>query len=96
MTADEKRALWRQMRVPLLGFIALLGLLAINVALGAIVNFRGSWVVEACVTVCMVGVVLLLSMDVREASPLIRLFSGLGFFWVLIMFTMTLTDYLWR
>jgi cytochrome c oxidase subunit 4 len=44
----------------------------------------------------MVLVVLLISMEVAHDTPLIRVFSMLGFFWVLIMFTMTLTDYLAR
>jgi cytochrome c oxidase subunit 4 len=44
----------------------------------------------------MVAIVLLVSMDLLDETPLIRLFSSIGFFWMLIMFGMTLTDYLYR
>jgi len=84
------------MRLPTISFAALLGLLAINVTLGATTPFRWAWMIEAGVTLCMVLVVLLVSMEVWRDTPLIRVFSMLGFFWVLIMFSMTLTDYLGR
>jgi cytochrome c oxidase subunit 4 len=35
-------------------------------------------------------------MEVIHEPPLVRLFSGLGFFWVAILVGMTLTDYLAR
>ena len=44
----------------------------------------------------MVALILLVSMEVIHEPPLIRLFSGLGFFWVAILVGMTLTDYLAR
>jgi cytochrome c oxidase subunit 4 len=44
----------------------------------------------------MVLTVLLVSMEMIEEPPLVRVFSALGFFWVMIMFGMTLTDYLYR
>ncbi len=96
MTAKERRLLWRHMRTPAISFLALMCLLAINVALGVTLPFRHVWMVEAAVTLCMVLVVLLVSMEVWRDTPLIRVFSMLGFFWVLMMFTMTLTDYLGR
>jgi cytochrome c oxidase subunit 4 len=96
MTPEERRLLWRHLRTPAISFVALLSLLAVNVALGATLPFRQVWMVEAAVTLCMVLVVLLLSMEVWRDTPLIRVFSMLGFFWVMIMFTMALTDYLGR
>jgi cytochrome c oxidase subunit 4 len=96
MTPEEKRQLWRCMRGPLVSFVVLLCLLAINVMLGATLPFHGVWMLEAAIALCMVLVVLLISMEVAHDTPLIRVFSMLGFFWVLIMFTMTLTDYLAR
>ena len=74
----------------------LLGLLGINLILGATLPFSGASIVEAVVVVCMVLLVLLVSMEVLEEPPLVRLFAGLGFFWVGILFTMTLVDYLSR
>ncbi len=96
MTDAERRLLWRQMRTPVLSFVALLVLLGINVALGALLPFRQAWVLECAVTVCMVLVVLLFSMEVLTEPPLLRVFSFLGFFWVAIMFAMTSVDYLSR
>jgi cytochrome c oxidase subunit 4 len=96
MTQEEKRQFRRHMRTPLISFAVLLTLLAINVTLGATLPFHGVWMLEAAVTLGMVLVVLLLSMEVSRDTPLIRVFSMLGFFWVAIMFTMTLTDYLAR
>ncbi len=48
------------------------------------------------VVAVMVALILLVSMEVIHEPPLIRLFSGLGFFWVAILVGMTLTDYLAR
>jgi cytochrome c oxidase subunit 4 len=96
MRREDWELLWRHMRLPVTSFAVLLGLLAVNVALGATVTFAWAWMIEAGVTVCMVLVVLLISMEVWRDAPLIRVFSALGFFWVLILFTMTLTDYLGR
>ncbi len=84
------------MRTPLLSFVALMMLLATNVTLGAALPFRAVWMIEALVVVCMVLIVLLVSMELLHEPPLIRLFSALGFFWVCIMFGMTLLDYLSR
>ena len=44
----------------------------------------------------LVLTVLLVSMEVLQEPPLMRLFAALGFFWVAIMFSMTLVDYLSR
>jgi cytochrome c oxidase subunit 4 len=96
MTRDDWAVLRRVLRVPALTLVALMALLAINVALGATLPFRNVWIVEAGVAACMVAIVLLVSMDLLDETPLIRLFSSIGFFWMLIMFGMTLTDYLYR
>lgn len=96
LTADDRARLRRRMRTPVLTFLALLGLLAVNVTLGATLPFAHVWALELAVVGAMVSIILLVSMEVRKEPPLIRLFSGLGFFWVCIMVGMTLTDYLAR
>ena len=96
MTGNERRLLLRRMRTPAITFVVLLLLLCINVVLGATLPFRGAYIVEAVITVCMVLTVLLVSMEIIHEPPLIRLFSAVGFFWVAIMFGMTLVDYLSR
>ena len=96
MSRDDWQILWRHMRPAIVSFAGLLGLLGINLVLGATLPFSGASIVEAMVVVCMVLLVLLISMEVLQEPPLVRLFAGLGFFWVGILFTMTLVDYLSR
>ncbi len=96
LTPEEKRKLMARMRVPAFSFVTLMGLLAVNVLLGATLPFPQVWIVQLLVLVTMVAVVLLFSMEVLHEPPLIRLFSVLGFCWVGILFAMTLIDYLTR
>lgn len=96
MTRAERSDFVRRMRVPVLAFAGLLGLLAVNVTLGVLMPFPSVWMVELAVAVAMIVVVLLLSMEILHEPPLMRLFSVLGFCWVGILFTMTLIDYLTR
>ena len=96
MGADDRALLRKRLRTPVLTFLALLALLAVNVTLGATLPFAQVWIVELAVVAVMVALILLVSMEVIHEPPLIRLFSGLGFFWVAIMVGMTLTDYLAR
>jgi cytochrome c oxidase subunit 4 len=95
-TRDDRRILLRHMRMPLLSFVSLLLLLGVSVTLGATQPFPGAWLGVCAVTLAMVVIVLLVSMEVVREPPLIRLFSVLGFFWVGILFAMTLVDYLSR
>ncbi len=96
MTRSERQALVKHMRLPAISFVVLMLLLGVNVVLGSTLPFRGAYIVEAVATLCMVLTVLLVSMEVVREPPLIRLFSAVGFFWVAIMFGMTLVDYLSR
>ncbi len=96
MSRDDWQTLWRHMRPAVLSFMLLLALLSVNVVLGATLPFSWAYIIEGVVVVCMVLTVLLVSMEVLQEPPLMRLFAGLGFFWVAIMFTMTLVDYLSR
>ena len=94
--ASTFRILWRHMREPVLTAGALLVMLGINVALGATLPFPNVWIVELIVASAMVVTILLFSMEVRHEPPLVKLFAGIGFFWVGILFAMTLVDYLSR
>ena len=96
LSPEDRDLLRRRLRTPVLTFLALLALLAANVALGATLPFAHVWIVELAVTAVMVALILLVSMEVIHEPPLVRLFSGLGFFWVAILVGMTLTDYLGR
>jgi cytochrome c oxidase subunit IV len=96
LSPEDRALLRRRLRTPVRTFLALLALLALNVTLGATRPFRQVWAVELAVVAAMVALILLVSMEVRREPPLVRLFSGLGFFWVAILVGMTLTDYLAR
>ncbi|MDQ2803510.1 MAG: oxidase [Pseudomonadota bacterium] len=93
---EDKRVLWRHMRKPAITFVALLVMLGVIVLLGAFLPFSKAWIIEASVATLMVVTVLLFSMEVLEEAPLMRVFAGLGFFWVAILFGITLIDYLTR
>ena len=91
---DEE--LRRGLRTPFLGTLALLGLLAVSVVLGLTVPFAAAGYVEIGIAMVMVVVVLLTSMELGHESTVVRLFAGLGFFWLAILFGMTMQDYLTR
>ncbi|MCK2055907.1 oxidase [Methylobacterium sp. 37f] len=93
---QDRALLWSRLRRPVRTFLALLALLAVNVTLGATRPFAQAWIVELAVVAVMAAIIILVSMEVRHEAPLVRLFAGVGFFWVAILFGMTLTDYLAR
>jgi cytochrome c oxidase subunit IV len=96
LSPEDRARLRQHLRVPVLSFLALLGLLAVNVTLGATLPFAQVWALELAVVTVMVAIILLFSMEIRHEPPLVRLFAGLGFFWVAILVGMTMTDYLGR
>lgn len=99
MTREDRSTLWHHMRMPVLAFVALILLLAVNVVLGIFLPFRRFphvWTAEAAIAVTMVLIVLIFSMELIREPPLMRLFSAMSFFWVAILFAMTLLDYLTR
>ncbi len=96
ITAAQKRELMHRMREPLMTFVGLLGLLALNAITGWFQFFPHTWALNLGVLVLMIAVVLLFSMEVIKDPPLIRFFSVLGFCWVGILFAMVLIDYTTR
>lgn len=96
LTIEQRRAIWRRMRVPTFAFAALLVGWAGIVLLGALAPSHVGSIIELVLTVGMVLTVLLFSMEVTDETPLLRFFSALGFVWVAALFTMTLVDYLTR
>ena len=84
------------LRRPLIGTVMLLVLLGCSVLLGFTVPFAAAGYVEIGIALVMVGVVLLGSMELEHESAIVRLFAGLSFFWLLILFGMTMQDYLTR
>ena len=86
----------RRLRTPLAVTALLLTLLLINGLLGTFFIHGGAWIPECLIAATMVATVVLFSMEALHEPPLIRLFSGLGFFWVAILFGLTVLDYLTR
>ncbi len=84
------------MRGPVITTGVLLCLLAVNLVLGTTIPFAWAGYAEIGVAAIMVMIVLAFSMELMHASPLVRLFSILGFFWLAILFGITMIDYLTR
>jgi cytochrome c oxidase subunit 4 len=84
------------MRGPVIVFIVLMALLAVNVTLGTFRPHGRLWPLELSIVAIMVSVTILFSMEAVHQVPLIRLFSMLGFVWVGVLFGMTMLDYLAR
>ena len=51
---------------------------------------------RSLIAATMVATVILFAMEALEEPPIIRLFAGLGFFWVAILFSLTMIDYATR
>ena len=84
------------MRGPVITTGVLLCLLAVEVLLAMTTPFAACGYVEIGIAAVMVVIVLTYSMELTHAPPLIRLFSILGFFWLAILFGITMIDYLTR
>lgn len=48
------------------------------------------------VSVAKILLIMTVFMHLRQENPLVRLAAAAGFFWLLLMFTLTLSDYLTR
>jgi cytochrome c oxidase subunit IV len=86
----------RRLQTPFLTMLTLLALLSVNVMLGVFFITGKMWIVEVAIAAAMVATVIVLAMEAHKEPPLIQLFAGLGFFWVAILFTMTMVDYATR
>lgn len=89
-------AIWLAMRVPVFAFVALLLFLAGIVGLGTLVPGRTASFLEAGLTLCSVGTVLLFTMEVRHEAPILRFYAVLGFMWLAILVGMTMLDFVTR
>lgn len=76
--------------------VALFVLLVVTVG-AAYVNLGPLNTVTAmAISLCKAALIILFFMHVRRSDPLIRLFVAAGFFWLGIMLTLTLSDFLTR
>jgi cytochrome c oxidase subunit 4 len=84
-------------RIYILVFLALLALTGITTAI-AFFDLGARWNTTLAVTIAVIKalLVILFFMHVRYSRPLTWIFVGAGFFWVAILFALTLADYATR
>ena len=83
-------------RTYIMVYIALMILLALTVGAAFIDLGPLNLVVALAIAVTKAVLIVLFFMHIRYANPLSRLFAGIGFFWLLILFSQTLADYITR
>ncbi|MFN0158563.1 MAG: cytochrome C oxidase subunit IV family protein [Bacteroidota bacterium] len=76
--------------------IALLGLFILTVAAAYIDLGRFNILVALTIAVVKAVLVVLYFMHVRYGTKLVRIFACAGFFWLVIMFALTMSDYVTR
>ena len=79
-------------------FVYLALLLLLGTTVGAAFLDLGVWNTVIAVTIALMKamLVLLFFMGIRHSDNLSRLYAAAGFIWLLILFGLTLTDYLTR
>jgi cytochrome c oxidase subunit 4 len=82
-----------QQRVYYVVFAALLALLVLTVAVAEWSLGLFAFLAAISVATVKAALILLYFMHVRYSPPLIRLFAGAAFFWLAILFGLTLSDY---
>ncbi len=83
-------------RFPFAVTTALMSLLVITVGASFINLGPFNTAVAMLISALKASLILLFFMRLRHAGPLLRLFAGVGFFWLAIMLTLALSDYLTR
>jgi cytochrome c oxidase subunit 4 len=96
LRTELRGELGERLRVPALVWLALMVLLAVITAIGALAPAGHWWIAEFFCMVVMVSLIVVVSMEMLRHQPIVRLFSVLGFFWVSILFGMIMVDYLTR
>ncbi len=92
-TARNRTHLWRG---PLLAWIALIVLGAINLGSAYVPLGAGNVTLNLLIAAIMVIVLAVFLMDLRNAKTLVRVVAISGLFWMIFMFTLTFSDYLSR
>ena len=77
-------------------YIALMILLVLTVGAAFIDLGPLNLVVAMAIAITKAVLIVLFFMHIRYAGPLSRLFAVIGFFWLMILFVQTLTDYITR
>jgi cytochrome c oxidase subunit 4 len=94
-TAESARA-WTIWRRNLITWALLLVLLAITCSAAYMPLGSFNVVVALAVATLKAGLVALVFMGLWRAPALIRLVAGAGFFWLIVLFVLTFSDFLTR
>jgi cytochrome c oxidase subunit IV len=87
------RSLWYG---PLLTWVALMVLFAINLASAYIPLGTANLAVNLFIAAVMAATLFIFLMDLKNAKALIRVVAVAGLFWMTMMFSLTFSDYLSR
>lgn len=74
-------------------FLALMVLTTATVAISFLELGEWNFVVAIAIAICKASLVIWFFMHLNHASALTKLFAGAGFFWMLILIALTLSDY---
>jgi cytochrome c oxidase subunit 4 len=77
-------------------FTSLLLLLALTVAASYLTLGRFNVVIALAIAIAKTFLVMLFFMHVRYSGKLIWIYVGVGFFWLAILLTLTMSDFLTR
>ncbi len=83
-------------RTYVLVYVALMILLAATVGAAFVDLGPLNLVVSLLIAAAKAILIVLFFMHIRYSNRLTMLFAGIGFFWLIILFTQTLADYLTR
>jgi cytochrome c oxidase subunit IV len=81
---------------PLLAWVGLMVLFAINLASSYVPLGRANVVINLLIAAVMAATLFIVLMDLRNAKALVRVAAVAGLFWMMMMFSLTFSDYLSR
>jgi len=89
----ESRQLWA---VPGATWLALMALLAVTLVTAYLPLGASTFALNLLIAAVMVVLLVIFLMDLRHSSVLLRIVALAGLFWVVLMFSLTFSDYLSR
>jgi cytochrome c oxidase subunit 4 len=93
-TSDHDDAkLWT---VPCIIWLVLLALLAVTVVAAYVPLGIGNGIASMSIAAVKVALIMTFFMKLKSSSPLVRLLSLSGAFWLIFLFSLTASDYLTR
>jgi cytochrome c oxidase subunit IV len=87
---------WWLWQAPALVWLALLVLFGASVASAYLPLDTGNLAVNLLIAAIMIVVLVIFLMDLKSATALIRVVAAAGLLWLILMFSLTFSDYLSR